>query len=529
MAIRETIVRAPAAVAAVALGAWADPALDRELWRLLVAAAAILVLSVPAWPGLRRRLRPRLRAEILLFLAFAALAQSAALDLWRFVTTPEVRVWNLYHYYLGAKYFDQLGYHDLYDATLAADREGGDYWREIDRVRNLRSYDKEPRIVSELRYRPEEHFSEERWREFQRDVEALQTQLPPERWDGIFVDRGYNPSPFWTVVGGVLTDLLPATHPLALKLLSSLDLFLFAATFLFLGRVFGVRTAAVVLLFFALTPVNDGRLVGGFLQYDWFCAVAAGVAFLRRGRPAVAGGLVAYAVLARIFPAVFLLSAAVPAAVVWVRRGELRRRTLVFFLAAGVAGGVGLGVGALTARGPAAWEDFFGNLSHHSDEHVFGERRVGLRHFFTHDLTHFELDESRAERRELFERQESFYLAAAAVFLLLYLAGVRRRSLPDALLWGLIPLFILAVSSRYYWAYLALLPLLARPGPPGRRRGRGTDVAQAAVYLGYALYALRDVERYAAYSVFNLLLALFFLLFLGLHLLRDLQLRRRQV
>jgi 4-amino-4-deoxy-L-arabinose transferase-like glycosyltransferase len=523
------IVRVTAAVVAVALGTWADPALDRELWRLLVAAAAILVLSVPAWPGLRRRLRPRLRAEILLFLALAALAQSAALDLWRFVTTPEVRVWNVYHYYLGAKYFDELGYHDLYDATLAADREGGDYWRGIDRVRNLRSYDTEPRLVSELRYRPEEHFSEERWREFQRDVEALQTQLPPGRWEGIFVDRGYNPSPFWTVVGGVLTDLLPATHLLALKLLSSLDLFLFAATFLLLGRVFGLRAAAVVLLFFTLTPVNDGRLVGGFLQYDWFCAVAAGVAFLRRGRPAVAGGLVAYAVLARIFPAVFLLSAAIPAVILWVRRGELRRRALAFFLVAAAAGAVGLGVGSLTARGPAAWGDFFGNLSHHSGEHLYGERRVGLQHLFTHDLTRFEVDESSSERRELFERQKSFYLAAAAVFLLLYLAGVHRRSLPDALLWGLAPLFVLAVSSRYYWAFLALLPLLARPGPPGRRRGRVLDVAQAALYLGYALFALHGAERYAAYWTFNLLLALFFLLFLVLHLHRELRLRRRRL
>jgi hypothetical protein len=524
----KTALTAAALSGAAAFGAWAAHWGATVPWRLLVASLAIVVLVVPKWPRWRGLGGAGVKTRLLLLLAVASLSQATADDLWRFATTPEVRVWNVYHYYLGAKYFDELGYHDLYEATLAADREGENYWRKIRQVRNLRTYRKEPRVAAELRYQPREHFSAERWQEFGRDVAALKRHRPAEKWRGIFVDRGYNPSPFWTVVGGLLTRWFPTTQPLALKILCSLDLLLLAATFVFVGRVFGTRSAALVLLFFTLTPVNNGRLIGGFLQYDWFCALAAGFCFLRRGRPWPAGVLTAYAVLARVFPAVFVASAAIPLAEGWVRTGRLRRTQWTFLLAVALTGGLGLTLGCLTDRGTGAWIEFVGNVEHHSSEHLYGERRVGLKHFFTHNLRSFELDESQSDRRRLFERQEGLYLAATAVFLTLFLLAVRRRSIPDAFLFGLLPFFALAVSSRYYWSYLVLLPLLARPGPQGRRRVRTLDVAQAAVYLLYYSYVLRQGDPYAAYSIFNLLLAAFFLILLGVYLSGDLRVLRRR-
>ncbi len=525
---RRTAWRATALSGAVALGAWAAHRGETNLWRLLIAALAIVVLVLPRWPRWRQLAGTRLRTELLLFLAVASLSQATAVDLWRFATTPQVRVWNVYHYYLGAKYFDELGYHDLYDATLAADREGEDYWRDVRRVRNLRTYRKEPRSAAELRYRPREHFSPARWEEFSRDVEALQRQLPADDWRGVFIDRGYNPSPFWTVVGRVLTLLLPATKTWALKILCSLDLVFLAATFVLAGRVFGLRSAALVLLFFTLTPVNNARLIGGFLQYDWFCALAAGFCLLRRGRPWPAGVLAAYAVLARGFPAVFVASAAIPLAVRWVRTGSLRRARLALFLALSLTGALGLALGCLTARGAGAWPEFVANLKHHSSEHLYGERRVGLKHVFTHDVRSLDLDESQSDRRRLYARQEGLYLAAGALLLSFFFAAVRRRSVPDAFLFGLLPFFVLAVSSRYYWACLALLPLLARPGPSGRRRVRTLDVAQASIYGLYYFYALYRADRYAAYSIFNLLLIAFFVILMAVYLVGDLKAYRRR-
>ena len=54
------------------------------------------------------------------------------------------RTWSHYHYYLGAKYFTELGYTDLYDQAIAVDGEGERRFAAIKWVRNLRTYDREP-------------------------------------------------------------------------------------------------------------------------------------------------------------------------------------------------------------------------------------------------------------------------------------------------------------------------------------------------------------------------------------------------
>ncbi len=514
-------------LAAVAGGLAAASWIESGIWRAVLAFATLGVFLVPksrlVWAG--RFGDPR--THLVALLAVASLAQAAGPDLWRFVSSSEVRVWNVYHYYLGAKYFNELGYYDLYDATLAADRESENAWRRIDKVRNLRTYEVESRAVVEARYRPKDHFSEARWQTFKGDVTALQANNPGSFWSGIFRDRGYNPSPFWTVLGEALTSRVSAANPLLLKLLCSLDLLLLGATFWLVWKSFGARAAWSMVLFLSLSPVNNDRLVGGFLQFDWFCAVAAGLCLMRRGRPIPAAACFAFATLARVFPAVLVASLALPVMVRWIRRGRLARRTWVFFIAFGLFCSLGLGIGSLTHRGVGAWGDFVGNLKSHNEDHLYGQRRVGLQHVFTHDVRTLDLDEGKRERRKLFGQQKGLYVASAAVLFLFYLLVVHRRNAPDAILLGLLPFFVLAVSSRYYWGLLALLPLLARPGPEGRRRLRFIGGAQAAVFaLTYGFDVSRS-DRYATYSMLNMLLIGFFCLLLALYAKRDLVIFRR--
>jgi len=504
-------------LAAAAVGAAAAFWLDAAVWRVAVA------LAVAGWLAASRRLPQRRATLLLVFLAVGSLSQATAVELWSYSTSSWVRVWNVYHYYLGAKYFDELGYRDLYSATLQADREGDGYWRDVRRVRNLSTYLTEPRAAAADRYRPGEHFSDARWRQFRDDVAALRGQRSPRRWRGIFLDRGYNPSPLWTVVGGGLATLLPARSLPALKLLCSLDLLLMAATFWALARVFGLRAASWVLLFFTLTPVNDGRLVGGFLQYDWFWALAGALCLLRRRRGVAAGALAAYAAMTRVFPLVLVASAGIPLVVEWIRSGRLRRRELAFFLSFGFFCAAGFGAGCLSASGVDAWKEFAGNLRHHASEHVYGERRVGLKHVFTRDAAAVVRGESDVDPRAAFARRQGLYAAAAAVFLLAWLAAAPRRRAPDALLLGLAPLYALAVSSRYYWSYLALLPLLEPEEPPRRD---WPALGQVGLYGVVALYeAVRRPEPDALYLVFNLCLGVLLLGLLALYVRRDLAAR----
>ena len=519
---------------AAALGAvaalWAEPG----LWRLLAGAAAVAVLLLPRLPGPAALALGARRTRWLVLLAIAATAQATAPDLWTFATSPWVRVWNVYHYYLGSKYFAELGYSDLYVASLAADDAG--WWSGVDRVRDLETHEVVPRDVALAGYRPDDHFTPERWAAFRRDVAALQPQRPPDRWDGIFRDRGYNPPPLWTAAGGLLAHLLPADRPWALKLLCSLDLVLLAATFLLIRRTFGVRAAALVLLLFTLNPVDAGRLVGGFLGYDWFAALASGFCLLRRGRTVPAAGLLAYAAGTRIFPAIFLAAAGLAAVARAWRASSAAKRDLRFAAALAVSGLTAFAIGAVGTHGTGtgrpiwgAWDDFAAEIGRHNAEHRFGQQRIGLAHVFTRDVRSLDLDEPGGrERRELAARQRPFYAAAGIVLLLGFAVAAMRRNPFDAFLLGLVPFFVLAVSSRYYWAVLALLPLLARPGPSARRRSRRLAAAQAGLFAVLGVATLRGLSRFEFYSLFELLLTGLLVALLGGFLLHDLAVRRRR-
>ncbi|MDY7095564.1 MAG: glycosyltransferase 87 family protein [Acidobacteriota bacterium] len=497
---------------------------------LTLAVLALVVLLPRRLPG---GASERLRTRLLLGLAVACLTQAAGPDLVRFTTTDWVRSWNVFHYYLGAEYYDELGYHDLYRAALVADSEGTDgegagVWRSIDRVRDLETYRVEPREEELAEYRPLEAFSPERWSAFRADVAILADGMPAGSFRNVFTDRGYNATPFWTFLGAVLTKLLPARHLLTYKLLLALDLLLLAAALALVKRTFGTRALALVLLLFALSPVNLGRLVGGFLQYDWFSAFVLGFCWYPRRQPVAAAAGMAYAALARVFPVVFVAAGVLPLAWAWWRHGQ---RPTVFhrrFLAAYVLFGVvGLGLGSLTPRGPAAWLDFARIIEHHSHEHVFGQRRVGLEHLFTRDLDQPLEETSISERREAHRGREGLVALSTAALLGLWLWVIRRRRSADGQLLGLVPFFSLTVSSRYYWSYLAMLPLLGqRAGPEGseerpRELQRWVSAGQVAVFAGFYLYSQRVPDRYAAYWWLNLLLLVFLLTLLLGYLVTD--------
>ncbi len=458
-----------------------------------------------------RRVRPW-QGAALAALAVAAVTHAAGPDLWRFVTTPWVRVWNVYHYYVGAKYFGEVGYSDLYRLSLAADRAHGDYWRPIERVRDLDSYLVVERASPEEEARWLEKLASERRLELARDLSALAPQMKAKEWRGIFRDRGYNATPFWTVVGRAVTEILPATSPRALKTLAGLDLILLPLTFLALGRAFGARTATWILVLFCLSPVNRERLVGGFLQYDWFAAIGLGLAWLRRGKPIASALAFAYATLARIFPALLVASLALPVALRFLRRRRLARRDGLFaatFVAALVAG---FGIGCLTPRGVGAWGEFAAKIGVHTEAHQTGEQRIGLAHALTRDFGHLELEAeadapSKQARRAALTAQRPLYWVLAGLLLLGWLAATAlRRGRGDALLLGMVPLFALTVASRYYWAILALFGAWSRPEPR-----RGLIAGQLAIFAGFSLLWGLAPDRWAAYNLTNLALTVLFI------------------
>ncbi|HRC84877.1 MAG TPA: glycosyltransferase 87 family protein [Thermoanaerobaculia bacterium] len=495
----------------------------KDLWIRILLAACGTALALLAR---RSRAASTWYLPSLAVLALAALVHTAGGDFRRFVTSDWVRGWNTYHYYLGPKYFGEVGYFDLYRASLVADQQLGGLWQTVPKARDQHTYAVLPREAAIGGYRPEEHFSPARWQEFQQDIQALGPTLPLRKWRTVFRDRGYNATPFWSVAVSPLARLLPPTSPAAFKLLTALDLLLLAWAFWALAKSFGPATALWVLFFFALTPVNQGRLVGGILQYDWFSAMALGLAWLSRRRAIPAALALAFASLARVFPVLLVFSVLLPAAWRAWRRRRLERHLVVFALGFGLAMALGVGIGCLSPRGPAAWGEFAAKIRIHTAQHVFGEQRVGLKHAFTQDLGEPKPKTEVAARKQNFLEQTGLYWGLAGLLVLGWLAAVLFRRERQAWLLGLVPVYALTVASRYYWSSLALL------GAWGGRRpasglARRLNLGQSLLLLAFYLASLRIPGAWARYNLLNWLIALLMILWLAASLYRDGRLWRR--
>ena len=124
---------------------------------------------------------------------------------------------DAFHYYVGARYFRELGYAQLYRCALAADLEAG-----LDpgpRLRDLETNRLLPATTQLDAARAcRARFAPERWQAFARDLDWFRARLAPRAWQQIREDHGFNGSPVWllaadrvTANANCLLPLLPST------------------------------------------------------------------------------------------------------------------------------------------------------------------------------------------------------------------------------------------------------------------------------------------------------------------------------
>ncbi len=226
-----------------------------------------------------------------------------------------IHTWDTYHYYMGAKYFPEVGYEWLYDCAVVADSE--DF--KADKLRKMQ----EQRIVTNLRtnvmekvgenilLHPDDcrkRFSAARWQDFKRDVGYFRGRVNDVRWEEIHHDHGYNASPVWTLLGYLVTNTGPATldQVTTVDLLDPLYLALMAAM---LWWAFGPRVFALGIIMLGTNWASRFfyRTGGALLRHDWLFYTVAVVCLLKKGKPFLAGMALAYATLLRLFPGLMLL------------------------------------------------------------------------------------------------------------------------------------------------------------------------------------------------------------------------------
>ena len=298
----------PLEAAAWDLRGSSDPTKYLGIFKAAVACAGTALL---AW-GLLLRLRGQAglarRQRDALLVALAAAAAFVWCNGLRFHQGVFLHHSDVYHHYLGAKYFRELSYGRLYDCTVVADYDAGfEFPPSLRPVRRLESNRIEwATAVLADRNACTSHFTPERWRAFQDDVTWFRSQFPPRLWASITSDRGFNATPAWSVPAAWLARSAPASDA-QIFALALIDPALLCAMWACVAWAFGWRTLCVALLYWGTNyPAQFGWTGGAFLRQDWLASAVVGLCLLRRGKPAAGGFALTLATLLRMTPAVLV-------------------------------------------------------------------------------------------------------------------------------------------------------------------------------------------------------------------------------
>ena len=447
--------------------------------------------------------RPWLEGAVLRRTALTALVACALLAAWAnfFLARNNgawIHRWDLFHTVIGAKYFPELGYDHLYDcAYVLAKREHPNAFHRVDKIRDLSTlkYVKAKKVLetSDCTQR----FTPERARSFVDDVYAFGELGLKKRWHEAFKDKGYNGTPFYTLLARSIVNDVPIAYGPMLGL-ALIDVSLLIGALVVLGLTRGWPTAFLALAI--LATCFPGRFVhmgGSFLRFDYLAALIAGLCALASKRPAIAGALLAYATLIRAFPAFFVLGVLIAyAAQSWQAR-KLSSEA-VRFCSGGLAATLVLGGATFVlADGWRDWSLWWTELQSHT--RYSAAFRVGFKHMFMLDgnLTSDEGFVQYPDKAAFFQDRRAFYYLGALALLAPLLARARRWDpVTFSALFGVTAFFIAVIATRYYYAAL-VLPLLADPRTLGERAYGA--MAGLLALASAVTYAIANVNRHAAF------------------------------
>ena len=457
---------------------------------------------------------------------------------------------ELFHYYVGAKYFPELGYEGIYACTAAAEAElpiGSAGPRDVParavRLRKLRDLrknsiadttewvDDPTRCTGGDAGEGRRAFSPERWAAFKADIAFFRrVSFAGPYWNGMQTDHGYNPPPVWGLLGRFFADLHPADVT-TMKLLASIDPLLMAATFGMIAWAFGWRVLCVALLFFGTQDASPFYWTGGaFLRQDWLFFTIGSACLLRKGKPFWSGVFLAYGTMLRVFPVFFFAGWIVVAAAHAYRKIVVEKTPLSFSWATlrdltpprlrSVAAGAAVGALVLFAAtipvtGLASWRTFVHHIAVHNDtaltnhmgwKTIVSHRAEG-RMQITEDprlADHFQTWKAmRTERK----RTSRIALWGGTGLLLgaFVLACWRLKTLWIVEALGCLPATVLIELTDYYYSFFLFAALLSR----GRRTVEiALVVASIASEWCHLYYRFFD-DRFVAMSVVFLVLAAF--------------------
>ena len=434
----------------------------------MLAVVAILVVAgfvALERPLLTRRLsaaarRLARRALLGVLGVSAVLAVATYVDFGVFRYGTYLNEWDFYHYYVGTKYAHELGYTNLYGATLVADLEGGlRYHNPRGEIRDLSTAELRP--VGEVaaqaaRFRG--RFGDSRWREFVADITWFKMQLPVHRWSLVLADHGYNGTPAWSfAVGGLVTRNLSVRNPISRWVMLALDPLLLLAATVAVAWAFGLRAAFVMVIFIGTHYLLSWwHLKGALLRTDFAMASVLAVCLVKRRHYKIAGVLLGWAILSRVFPSFFLVG---PTVLFLWRLGRDRRvdRQLLGLLAACAAAVTLMVLGSCAYFGTTGiWQDW--NLKIATHYANGSDWDLGYRTIAEASLVKGVPLRAVANAATVLSLDAPGTIVALLLVLpaLVFICGLEDH---EALAYGFVFLFLFSLATYYYYLVLCV-PLL---------------------------------------------------------------------
>ncbi len=269
---------------------------------------------------------------------------------------PLIHQWEQYHFLLGAKYQREVGWFNLYKATILADRESANVLGSLPTTRDLTNFqevkiDQAMQDAAQVRAR----FSDARWAEFKADWSAM-ARLWQINWTQIMNDHGNSNSPAWALLAAPLSRLVPVSAN-GQAFLGWLDMMLMLGLWLVVWQTFGHRVASIGLFIWAAPPLVFDYLSGSFLRWDWLFALGLAACFLKQKRYGWAGGFFGFAVATKLFPLFFGVALGIRALFEWRATKQLKPDYVRFGLATVAAGATAVVLSA-GLFGVDAWKEY---------------------------------------------------------------------------------------------------------------------------------------------------------------------------
>ncbi len=433
----------------------------------LIAGAIAVATGRWAW---QRWMSPRTDAAAhwtrrLLVLSILVLCLMATLNYGRYgwkLVGDRIDVYDVIHYYLGPKYFDELGYFDLYAACIIADEERDMHFRPAPPTyqhQDFNGYEIRPYKAALARSDElKAKFTEERWEGFADDFTTLQREfygLEKKYWYQMVNDHGFNGTPAWAGYAAPLVNLVDATN---VKLICYVDILLLLVAVGCGWWAFGGWSAAF-LYFFILTTYSTRwpTISWSILRYDYAVALIIAVSMVKKGRPLLAGLFAGHAAAMRLFPLTFFYGPGVQGAWQMVRHRKLDKFAVLFFV------GAVAWIGALETNFAARFggehivNHWKGMTDHMAPENL-SSRRLGLAIALAYQG---EFDEPWSfDRIDRVESQEPIRKGVGLVILLALGWALRKCDRAEAYAMGFIAFFALATASYYYFIVRAPLILV---------------------------------------------------------------------